>query len=277
MNNIVLVRYGEISLKGLNRNFFEEKLVQNITFCLKRNDVSFTKVRRMRGRIIISTKDKCKCLKQVFGIVSFSPALMVNIDELEKVVKDIIKTKKFKTFSINTKRLDKSVKQNSMEFNINLGDFVLKHKKVKVDLSNPDLEIGVEIFENKAHVFTERTKGFAGLPVGVEGKVVAFLEDNNSEVAAWLAMKRGCSIIPVAFKEFDVTNLTKFSNNELKLIKVKSSKGIDEIAIKQKAPAVITGHNLETLDKLSFKTTVFCPLIGYSDSEIGKIKKELSS
>lgn len=266
MHNSVLVRYGEIGLKGLNRNYFENALVKNIKFCLEKNKVMFSEIVKARGRIIVHSRDDCSCLRHVFGIVSFSQAIMADLGDLANIILKIIKANKFKSFKINTHRLDKSIKKNSVEFNIELGNLVLKNKKnIRVDLSNPELEICIELIEGKSYVFTEKIKAFAGLPTGVEGNVIVLLEDKDSETAALLAMKRGCSIIPVAMKDIDLKKLNQFSNKELKLIKIKKIRDIDNVAEQYNALAVIVGYNLEKLKQLNIKTTLLAPMIGYDN------------
>ena len=275
MDKAYLVRYGEISLKGLNRNYFENKLASNIKFCLGRNKIMF-RVEKLRGRVIVYSEDDCSCLADVFGITSFSAAVVVDLAKINNIVLDIIKDKKFRSFKISAKRLDSSSKRTSMELNCELGELVMKHKKTKVDLTNPALDIGIEIIKGNAYIFTERTEALCGLPVGVEGSAIAFLENDDSIVAAFLAMKRGCSITPVALDELDIKALEKFSNHELKLVKIKDYSEIDKIAAEYNALAVISGSR-EYLAKSSLKTTVFYPLIGYNNREITRLKKLINS
>ena len=104
MHDTVLVRYGEISLKGDNRNFFERKLVENIKKRLDEGKVKFSNIARPRGRIIIETAQKCSCLKKVFGITSFSYAVSTNpeIEDIKKaalpLIKKLSKSKSFRAF-----------------------------------------------------------------------------------------------------------------------------------------------------------------------------------
>ncbi|HHI04210.1 MAG TPA: tRNA 4-thiouridine(8) synthase ThiI, partial [Candidatus Woesearchaeota archaeon] len=77
MEKVVVIRYSEIGLKGNNRIIFEKKLINNIKDCLKKNKIKYDKIQRLRGRIIIFAEQKLDCLKYVFGISSFSPALVV--------------------------------------------------------------------------------------------------------------------------------------------------------------------------------------------------------
>ncbi|MBA3064383.1 tRNA 4-thiouridine(8) synthase ThiI, partial [Candidatus Woesearchaeota archaeon] len=157
MENIVIIRYSEISLKGNNRIVFEKRLIDNIKDCLKKNKVKYEKIERLRGRIIIFAEQELNCLKYVFGISSFSHALVIEseIKEIEKTVSKIIENKKFRSFRVSAQRLNKNFSLTSPEIERTIGSFVCEKLNKKVSLKNFDLEIGIEILD-KAYVFTER-------------------------------------------------------------------------------------------------------------------------
>ncbi len=265
MENVVIVRYSEIGLKGKNRIVFEKRLINNIRDCLKKNKVKYEKIDRLRGRIIIFTKQKLNCLKYVFGISSFSLALKLesDVNEIEKAVELIIKERKFKTFRVSAQRLNKDFSLTSPEIERTIGSFVCEKFNKNVSLKNFDLEIDIEIL-NKAYVFTERVKGLNGLPVSVEGKVVSLIEDKNSLLASLLIMKRGCSVIPVSLKKTDINLIKKFAYGfEPELIIIKNIKEIDNIAKEHDARAVVVGQTLKNFKELKLKTMVLRPLIGF--------------
>ena len=265
MENVVIVRYSEIGLKGRNRIVFEKRLIDNIKDCLKKNKIKYKKIERLRGRIIIFTGEKLDCLKYIFGISSFSHALVIEpeIREVERAVLKQAGNKQFKTFRVSAQRLNKDFSLTSPEIERTIGSFVCEKFNKNVSLKNFDLEIDIEIL-NKAYVFTERVKGLNGLPVSVEGKVVSLIEDKNSLLASLLIMKRGCSVIPVSLKKTDINLIKKFAYGfEPELIIIKNIKEIDNIAKEHDARAVVVGQTLKNFKELKLKTMVLRPLIGF--------------
>ena len=270
MEKVVVIRYSEIGLKGNNRIIFEKKLIDNIKDCLKKNNVKYEKIERLRGRIIIFAEQKLDCLKYVFGISSFSPALVVEpeIKEIKKAVSKLAENKKFKSFRVSAQRLNKDFPLTSPEIERTIGSFVCEKLNKKVSLKNFDLEISIEILD-KSYVFIERVKGLNGLPVSVEGKVVSLIEDENSMLASLLMMKRGCSIIPVSMKKTDISLIKKFTYGfEPELIIIKNSKELDGIAKEHDAKAVVVGQTFKNFKELKLKIMVLRPLIGFEDKDI---------
>ncbi len=206
--NSVLVRYGEIGIKGQNRSFFEKMLIKNIKDCLNKNKISYNGVHRYSGRIIINTNDKCLVLKNVFGISSFSPAIKTesNLDKIKKLALELY-TKG--TFRISAKRLNKKFPIESGELNKQLGDYISKNKNAKVNLIKPDCNIAVEIMDY-AYLFNERYEGLNGLPVGVEGKVTLILENEKDLLAGLLMMKRGCFLEIINKNNLNFSILEKY-------------------------------------------------------------------
>ncbi len=202
---MIIVRYSEIGLKGKNRIIFERKLMKNIEKQLK-NQGYESKVTRIHGRIFVETDAPEKLLKNVLGISSVSRAIesSLDIDDIFNAIKKIIKDKNFSSFRISTQRIWKEFQYKSMELNAILGKMVKEAFNKSVDLENPDLDIGVEIYKDRALVFTERIYGFGGLPVGIEGKVISLMSGGiDSPVAAFLMMKRGALPIFLHFKHND--------------------------------------------------------------------------
>ncbi len=265
MEKVVIVRYSEIGLKGNNRILFEKKLIDNIKDSLRKNNIKYKKIERLRGRIIIFAEQELNCLKYIFGISSFSPALIIEpkIKEIEKAVSKLAENKKFKTFRVSAQRLNKNFSLTSPEIERAIGSFVCEKLNKKVSLKNFDLEIGIEILE-QAYVFTERVNGPGGLPVGIEGKIISLIEDKNSLLASLLMMKRGCSVIPVSMKKTNIDLIKKFAYGfEPELIIIKSIEELDKIAKENNARAVVVGQTLETFKELNIKTMVLQPLIGF--------------
>ena len=265
--NSVLVRYSEIGLKGNNRSYFEKLLIQNIKDCLDKNKIKYYGIFRYSGRIISNSEDKCLCLKNVFGISSFSPAIKVEQD-LEKIKEVALSLYKKGTFRISAKRLNKKFKLTSDELNRSLGEFIIQNKKARVNLIRPDSNIGLEIMDN-VYLFNERYECLGGLPVNSEGLVTLILENKNDLLAGLLMLKRGCSLEIVNKNKLDFSILEKYSYGcKINLVSSPSSYSL----------AIVKTDTLEdTKNKLNGKV-IFNPLIAseksFSENLIKEIKKD---
>ena len=201
MKNIWVAHYHEIALKGRNRPQFLSKLAENI------RQITSAKAQIVPGRIIINTDEEID-LSKVFGISSFSKAIMVKAEyeAIEKAIESVI-PKDFNTFAIQTTRGDKRFPLTSQKVNEKLGEFVMEKFNKKVDLTNPEVTFYVEIFEKGAILYTQRIPGPGGLPVGIQGKVGVLLSGGiDSPVAAWRVMKRGASVIAMHFHSYPFTS-----------------------------------------------------------------------
>jgi thiamine biosynthesis protein ThiI len=203
----ILVRYGEVGLKSDSvRARYERMLVRNLSVALERNGIQFEKIERDWGRIFIGSKDlnAAKVAAKVFGVVSASPAISCEpkLGDVSKVAVEVAGEviREGEKFAVRPR------KAGAQEFSTQkIGEVVgaaicesLASRKPKVDLSEPDREIHVEIRQKRAYVFTEIFDGVGGLPYGTQGRVVALISGGiDSPVAAWLMMKRGCEVIPV--------------------------------------------------------------------------------
>jgi thiamine biosynthesis protein ThiI len=209
----VLIHYGELGLKGLNRPYFERKLVENIRKALE--GLEYEGIEKTQGRIILKLSEKSNIekieekLRKVFGISSFAFAFATeaNLDAIKKLVNDKFEVEVGAKVKVSTKRADKTLPFTSMDVNRELGAFLVKNFNAKIDLKQPQKEFFVELVNGKAYVFDKKCKGLYGLPVGVSGKVLHLLSGGiDSPVAAWLLMKRGCEVDFLhfhAFQKFD--------------------------------------------------------------------------
>ena len=248
--NSVLIRYGEIGTKGLNRVYFEKKLIKNIKDCLNKNNISYSGIFRYSGRIIINTEDKCLCLKHVFGISSFSPAIKaeLNLDKIKEIALILYKKGSFR---ISAKRLNKNFHLTSEELNKQLGEFIIEKKKAKVNLIKPESNIGVEIMDY-AYLFNERYEGLKGLPVGIEGLVTLILENKDDLLAGILMLKRGCSLEIINKNNLDVKLLEKCSyGNNISLVNVPGKHSL----------AVVKTNKLENIKNKFGDKVLLNPLI----------------
>ena len=257
---MILARYGEIALKGGNRVVFENKLVENIKKCLEQNNIK-ADVRKVLGRLLIDAdKNAIQYLQNVFGIVSLSDSVVVELDfqKIKDKAVEVIKEKNAKTFRISARRIEKNLIP-SQEMNIELGAYVIEKLGLKVNLKNADVDLQIEIID-KAYIFTDVVQAVGGLPYGIEGRVIALIEDKAGLQAAFLAMKRGCDIIPVAFKQQDIGILQKYAPKKLELNVLKKDE-IEDFAKQKDAKAIVTSETLKTL-RHNFNIAILRPLVG---------------
>ena len=209
---VILLRFGELYLKGHNRNIFENTLIQNIKNSLTGETFSFSKT---FGRYVISDYDEKRQdeivskLKKVFGLYSLSIAEEVDaqLETIKQVVSNIkIGKQSFKVF---VKRADKTFPLSSMELARELGGAVLdNNNESAVDLYNPQKEVYVDIrLNHKAYIFDEIIKCQGGLPLGTSGKGLLLLSGGiDSPVAGYLMAKRGMTLEALHFHSYPYTS-----------------------------------------------------------------------
>ncbi len=197
MKKLVMIKYGELTLKKGNRNLFINVLADNIKKALKNTDAKITKD-RVRMFIESDNIDEIiSRLEKIFGIHGIVVAYKVNTNsgDIENAIIDLISTHDFKTFKVDTKRAFKEFPIKSMEYNNVIGSLILKNKNVKVDVHNPDTIFHIEIREKYTYIYFNEIKGLGGYPVGVAGKGLLMLSGGiDSPVAGYLALKKGVSI-----------------------------------------------------------------------------------
>ena len=209
---VILLRFGELYLKGNNRNVFESMLINNIKEKLQGEEYRFQKT---FGRYVISDYkpnrevDIVEKLKKVFGLYSISIAEEVDAtkEDIENFIKNIkIKTENFKVY---VKRADKNFPISSMDFAKELGGIILENNTNKnVELYQPQTLISVDIRLNgKAYIFDEIIKCQGGLPLGSAGKALLLLSGGiDSPVAGYLMAKRGLKIEALHFHSYPYTS-----------------------------------------------------------------------
>lgn len=206
MEKVILIKYGELSTKKDNINFFLKKLKENILYAL--NDLEI-EVTYDLGRMFIHTNENfdkvIKRVKNIFGIHEMSIGYVINSTDFD-VVKDetlnLLKEHEFTTFKVESKRSNKKLNTTSVELSKNLGAHILKNiKGLKVDVKNPEIVVNVEYRINNTLVYFEKMKGLGGYPVGTLGKGLLMLSGGiDSPVAGYLAMKRGVKIEAIYFE-----------------------------------------------------------------------------
>ena len=218
MNKVILIRYGEIHLKGDNRPFFERALINSIKDATKKYGAT---VERTQGRYYLrgfdekdypEIKDK---LQKIFGIHSFSPAYETEKD-MESISNVCIQVAKEQiglynreglTFKVDCKRADKRFPMNSMDLAKELGGVILDNlPELKVNIHDPDFTVYVEIREH-ALIYSEKIMGSQGMPSGTSGKALLLLSGGiDSPVAGYMMAKRGLSIQAIHYHSFPYTS-----------------------------------------------------------------------
>lgn len=216
MNKVIIIRYGEIFLKGKNRDYFESLLIKNIKSALSDIDCKFT---RSQSRYFIEqfdSDDECELidrLTKVFGIHSISVAQKVetkpndgfcdikaSLAALAQKL-DADNRKKSASFRVTVKRADKHIPMTSAQIAAELGGVVLDNSDFCVDLKNFDYEFMVDIRENGfSFVYSDIIMGAGGLPVGCSNKGLMLLSGGiDSPVAAYMMAKRGMKLVAIHF------------------------------------------------------------------------------
>lgn len=210
MREIILIKDGELALKGLNRGTFENVLDKTVKTRLK--DIGKAKIFRSQSTLNIVPEDETydldeavKRVSKIFGISRFSKAAQapkdidgIIITACEYLGKEF---QKAKTFKVEAKRADKTFPFNSPQICAKTGEGILKtFNHLKVDVHNPDIVVNVEIRETAAYVHAPQLKGAGGMPVGTAGKAVILISGGiDSPVAAYMMAKRGLQLVAVHF------------------------------------------------------------------------------
>lgn len=212
-SKVVLLRYGEIFLKGRNKSYFEKLLIDNIKAKLSGIDCEFV---RTQNRYYIENYDESltdeivRRMKQVFGLHSLSVATKVKTDydllnEAALEYAPDVNT----TFRVTVNRADKSLDKNSAQIGADIGAYILKRRAgYKVDLHRPQLEIKVDIREKGfSYVFCGIEECAQGMPVGCSGKGMLLLSGGfDSPVAGYRMARRGMQICAVHYHSFPYTS-----------------------------------------------------------------------
>ncbi len=210
MKDVLLVRYGEIALRGDNRKLYEKKLIYNIRRNLKRYKNFW--VQKEQGRFLIETEENLDYdyfvpnIVNVFGVVGVCPCIKAENQDMETLKKIALihmqaqYANKEISFKVVTKRANKKYPLTSNEISAEIGGYILENMpNCKVDVHNPDVRLEVEL-RNHAYIYSNLIKGFGGLPVGSSGKATLLMSGGiDSPVAGFLTAKRGVEIEAVYF------------------------------------------------------------------------------
>ena len=197
MEQVILIKYGELTTKKGNRKLFINLLEKNIKNLLKDYSV---KIEKDRVRMFIYTNNINEVvdkLKKIFGIHSIVICDKVdnNIDSICKKSLEKINSVNGDTFKVITKRANKNFDVHSMEMNNIVASNILKNTSLKVDVHNPSVKLYIEIRDNYTYIYLGEILGSGGYPVGVQGKGLLMLSGGiDSPVSGYLALKRGVDI-----------------------------------------------------------------------------------
>lgn len=205
MKEIVLIKYGEIILKGLNRHIFEDKLVKNIQKAVGKS----ANVYKSRATIYAEPAENAdvdeiiRRVMRVFGVVYVIRAAVCDktIAAIAETAKSYLDFSSHQTFKVETKRADKTFPMQSPAVSAAIGEDILTaNPHLKVDVRDPQICVNVEIRENGAYVYGARQKGPGGMPTGSAGKVMLMLSGGiDSPVAGYMLARRGTYMDAIHF------------------------------------------------------------------------------
>ena len=280
MFDLILVRYGEVALKGrFTRKRFEDKLIRNIDYALRLEGIRFS-LGRERGRVFVYTKSIEKgidVLRKIFGIVSISPAteVLADMDAMKERALEMmrIRGRDINSFAIRVSRTG-SHDFTSQDVAVEVGEKVKKDLGLQVDLEEPDLELHIEVRGERAFLFFEKIKGPGGLPMGTQGRVASIIRNELDLLALWYMLKRGCSARIVSFIPRE--KLDRFLREWYAGIEVEVVDELDRCM--DGAMAIVTGERMENLDldmERRFDLPVLRPLIHLPDEEVERKMEEI--
>lgn len=204
----ILIRYGELSTKGRNRNKFVDKLKRSINRVIRNFPTASIEADRERMYIILGEEkvdDIVYSLKNIFGIQSFSPAVKVekNVELMKEISLSLVQ-KLFQpgmSFKVSAKRIDKTFELGTDQMNREFGAHLLINiPGLKVSVKQPDINLRIEVRNEAAYLYCENILGAGGYPVGSNGKAMLMLSGGiDSPVAGYLSLKRGVEIEGVHF------------------------------------------------------------------------------
>lgn len=214
MRKTILVKYGELTLKGKNRRDFENRLLENLQVVFA--DVEGIRFQKAYGRLFVHCEDAMldevkSRLRLVFGIHAFTEVEVAShtLSEIEEAALRLVQAQDAgkKTFKVETRRPYKEFPLTAMEMNHHLGGHLLRNTSLKVDVHQPDLRLMVEIRQEGVYMYCGEEPGMGGLPVGSSGRVLLLLSGGiDSPVAGWLSLKRGVDLEAIHFHSYPFTS-----------------------------------------------------------------------
>ncbi|MDD1770425.1 MAG: THUMP domain-containing protein [Methanomassiliicoccales archaeon] len=283
--SLVLVRYAELGLKSRPvRRRFEQVLVANMMAGLAKAGVEAL-VRSEQGRVFIETdkeREAVRAISRVFGVASLSVVTKADSDmeSMGKVAAELSKPLLYEgqSFAVKARRVGDQA-YTSMDVGREVGSAIFlanEEKKVRVDLTHPDVVFYVEVRGKVAYVFSTYVPGPGGLPLATQGRALALIEEEKDALAAWLIMKRGCRVIAVAEEENRAVEVLRSWDPELKVV----APGEWPALVKEnRALAVVFGYTADEVERIKevlLPVPAFFPLVGMSGDEIRERLKHIT-
>lgn len=291
----VLVRYGEIGIKSQPvRRMMQSRLKQNMLDAMLRDGVEGD-VQSLGSRLWLVGSDLDALLDlacRTFGVVSASKARRVgsSMEQMSEAAVEVAMGLEWTKFAVRPRRQGKHPFQ-SQDVGIEVGSAIYKAaeaagRKPQVDLDNPDVEISIDVRGEGAFIHSATKTGPGGLPLGTQGKVAVLLSDTASAVAAWLMMRRGCSVLAIHAGDMgsapmDLTEpLKKWGlNPNVVVLPVCSGtvtkEGLIEaattVARRKKMRVIVTGDTL-TSRLVTGDLPVLRPVCGLAPDEVRRIQ-----
>lgn len=210
MEEIILIKLGEMVLKGQNRRAFDDALLKNLKRWLR--GAGEFEIKYAQSTVYVIPKDAQsdidlaeQRISQVFGVISYTRAVTAekNIEEIAKAAKQYLKEELLsaKTFKVESKRADKKFPMSSPEISGEIGGRILEeYPNLQVDVHNPELTVRVEVRDFGAYVHGKPKQGPGGIPIGTGGKAAILISGGiDSPVAAWMMARRGVELTAVHF------------------------------------------------------------------------------
>ena len=217
MNDIILLKLGEIVLKGLNRKSFEQKLMSNVRRRLE--PIGKFRVYCLQSTVYVEAQEDgadmdaaFEALKKVFGVIKLSRAAACEKDKdaIAKLAIEYLREdmERVRSFKVESKRSDKSFPMTSIELSQYVGGLLAEaYPNVQVDVHEPELTVHLEVRDLAAYVHATPVPGAGGMPVGSNGVAVTLLSGGiDSPVSTYMIAKRGVRLIPVHFFSFPYTS-----------------------------------------------------------------------
>ncbi len=279
---VFLVRFGEIALKSRYvRRQLRDRLVANIQDLFAAEGVEcVTEADEARVYVHADDADRAKSiLTRVFGVVSVSPATETHGD-LESVKTLALKEAASAglapgtTFAVRARRVG-THPFTSTDLAKEVGGAILEaHPGVKVDLGIPQVEVHVEVRENRGFVFREFWSGPGGLPLGSQGRALAVVDGTEGMVAAWMGMKRGCRVVAAVPPGSAAAEPLRRWEPGLKILELAAKAPLEDLVRIARAGAVFVGTKGRDFDpsrRPVVSVPVFEPVIGLQDEEIAAL------
>ncbi len=263
------MRFGEIALKSrFVRRQLRDRLVGNIQDLFAAEGVEcITDSDEARVYVYVDDVSRARSiLTRVFGVVSISPATETHADIASLREAVLAEAKRSlpagKTFALRTRRVG-THPFTSQDLARELGDDVRRaHPGARVNLSRPDVEIHVEVRQNRGFVFREIWPGPGGLPLGSQGRGLAVVQDRGGMVAAWMGMKRGCRIAVATAPGEPLIEPLRRWDVRLKVLEL---------------PPRTRWASFDPGGRMGLGVPLFEPVIGLSDEEVGRLASQIES